>query len=199
VTLARLLLSRHRTSGPPSALEDATRLLQRLAAAAEDGQRNGTLIEIRALLALAHDAAGDTAAAVASLRHGVDLAEPAGYVRVFADEGPAMAALLKVLARAEPSSAYLRRLLAATTQSIPLPTRQTPDGRSTQGALIEPLSERELDVLRLLATDLDGPDIARALHVSLNTMRTHSRNIFRKLQVTSRRAAVRQATELDLL
>ena len=67
------------------------------------------------------------------------------------------------------------------------------------GELIEPLSARELDVLRLLATDLDGPDIARRLHVSLNTMRTHSRNIFRKLQVTSRRAAVRRAAELELI
>jgi LuxR family maltose regulon positive regulatory protein len=54
-------------------------------------------------------------------------------------------------------------------------------------------------VLRLLATDLDGPDIARQLHVSLNTMRTHSRSIFRKLQVNNRRAAVREALELDLL
>ena len=73
----------------------------------------------------------------------------------------------------------------------PVPTQ--PSG------LIEPLSERELDVLRLLATDLDGPDIARHLHVSLNTMRTHSRNIFRKLQVNNRRAAVRRASELGLL
>ena len=65
--------------------------------------------------------------------------------------------------------------------------------------LIEPLSERELDVLRLLGTDLDGPAIARELMVSLNTMRTHTKNIYAKLAVTNRRAAVRQAQELDLL
>ena len=66
-------------------------------------------------------------------------------------------------------------------------------------ALIEPLSERELDVLRLLGTDLDGPDIARELIVSLNTVRTHTKNIYAKLGVNNRRAAVRRAEELDLL
>jgi LuxR family maltose regulon positive regulatory protein len=65
-------------------------------------------------------------------------------------------------------------------------------------ALIEPLSERELDVLRLLGTDLDGPDIARQLVVSLNTMRTHTKNIYAKLGVNNRRAAVRRAGELGL-
>jgi LuxR family maltose regulon positive regulatory protein len=69
----------------------------------------------------------------------------------------------------------------------------------TEQALIDPLSERELDVLRLLGTELDGPAIARELHVSLNTMRTHTKNIYAKLAVTSRRAAVRRAAELDLL
>jgi LuxR family maltose regulon positive regulatory protein len=66
-------------------------------------------------------------------------------------------------------------------------------------ALVEPLSERELDVLRLLGTDLDGPDIARELVVSLNTVRSHTKNIYGKLGVNDRRAAVRRATELDLL
>ena len=65
--------------------------------------------------------------------------------------------------------------------------------------LIEPLSERELDVLRLLGTDLDGPDIARELVVSLNTVRTHTKNIYAKLGVNNRRAAVRRAEQLDLL
>jgi LuxR family maltose regulon positive regulatory protein len=64
---------------------------------------------------------------------------------------------------------------------------------------VDPLSERELQVLRLLATDLDGPDVARRLVVSLNTLRTHTRNIYAKLGVNSRRAAVRRAGELDLL
>ena len=66
-------------------------------------------------------------------------------------------------------------------------------------ALVEPLSDRELDVLRLLGTDLDGPDIARELVVSLNTLRTHTKNVYGKLGVNTRRAAVRRAQELDLL
>jgi LuxR family transcriptional regulator, maltose regulon positive regulatory protein len=192
LTFARLLLARHRAGRAASALDDATGLLRRLAAAAERGGRQGILIELQVVLAVAQQAAGDTPAAVGSLREAVAVGEPEGYVRVFADEGAALAGLLAALVRAEPRSGYLRRLLAATTG---------PDqpAAAARGALPEPLSDRELDVLRLLATDLDGPDIARALHVSLNTMRTHSRNIFRKLQVTSRRAAVRRATELDLL
>ena len=71
-------------------------------------------------------------------------------------------------------------------------------GQPASQGLIEPLSARELDVLRLLGTDLDGPGIARELIVSLNTMRTHTRNIYAKLGVNNRRAAVRRARELDL-
>ena len=72
-------------------------------------------------------------------------------------------------------------------------------GGGLRRRLIDPLSERELDVLRLLGTELDGPAIARELTVSLNTMRTHTKNIYAKLAVTNRRAAVRRAAELDLL
>ena len=77
----------------------------------------------------------------------------------------------------------------------------TPAGQTTPAGqrLVEPLSERELDVLRLLGSDLGGPDIARELSVSLNTLRTHTRNIYAKLGVNSRRAAVRRAAELNLL
>ena len=75
----------------------------------------------------------------------------------------------------------------------------TADRGPVKQGLIEPLSERELDVLRLLGTDLDGPDIARELVVSLNTVRTHTKNIYAKLGVNNRRTAVRRARELDLL
>jgi LuxR family maltose regulon positive regulatory protein len=112
-------------------------------------------------------------------------------VRLFADEGPPMAALLKALAKQSAAPGYLRRLFASTTRAEHHPTNPK--------ALVEPLSDRELDVLRWLGTDLDGPAIARELSVSLNTVRTHNRNIYTKLGVTSRRAAVRQAHELDLL
>ena len=119
------------------------------------------------------------------------LAEPEGYVRVFIDEGPPMAALLKLAAKERNAPSYVRRLLAAVV---------TVEGRApVEQPLIEPLSERELEVLRLLGSDLDGPDIARELAVSLATVRTHTRSIYAKLGVNSRRAAVRRAAELGLL
>lgn len=211
ITLARLLLARHRAgeadpaaAGSPP-LDAATRLLQRLAAAAESGGRGRPLIEILALLAQAHAARAERDTALSTLRRAVELAEPEGYVQVFTGQGPALASPLGALSRAEPGSGYLRRLatVSAPKQSggprIAAQTTANRPERPWGHALVEPLSDRELDVLRLLATDLVGPDIARELHISLNTMRTHSRNIFRKLQVTSRRAAVRRAVELDLL
>ena len=191
VTLARLLLARASGRGDDAALAEAHGLVGRLLAAAEAGGRTGTVIELWVLRSLAHQAGRDVPAALDALRRAVTLAEPEGYLRVFADEGAPMAALLKALARQGPAGAYVRQLLAAVTRGEgPAPARQ---------GLVEPLSERELDVLRLLGSDLDGPDIARELSVSLNTMRTHTKNIYAKLGVTSRRAAVRQAQELDLL
>jgi LuxR family maltose regulon positive regulatory protein len=121
----------------------------------------------------------------------VKLAEPEGYLRIFADEGPSIAVVLEALLKQGTATGYVRDLLAATIgQRQPVRPAQ---------ALVDPLSDRELDVLRLLGSDLDGPDIARELSVSLNTMRTHTKNIYAKLGVTSRRAAVRQAQELKLL
>ena len=133
---------------------------------------------------------GDIPAALACLERAVALAEPEGYVRVFADEGPPMASLLRALAKRGTAGNYVRRLLAAMGG--------TGHDSPVNQALIEPLSERELDVLRLLGTDLNGPAIARELMVSLNTVRTHTKNIYAKLAVTSRRAAVRRGAELGL-
>jgi LuxR family maltose regulon positive regulatory protein len=102
-----------------------------------------------------------------------------------------MQALLESAARLGSDSGYVRRLLDAFR-----PARAA--GQANR-ALVEPLSEREIEVLRLLATDLDGPAIARELVVSLHTVRSHTKRIYAKLGVNDRRAAVRRATELDLL
>jgi LuxR family maltose regulon positive regulatory protein len=129
------------------------------------------------------------------------LAEPEGYVRVFVGAGEPMIALLKELAWRRSDSAYLRHLLDAAAG----PHRDAPAldrsaaSRAADGGLIEPLSERELDVMRLLASELDGPSIARQLVVSLNTVRTHTKSIYTKLGVNNRRAAVRRAHQLRLL
>ena len=191
ITLARMLLARHEGGRAEHSVHEATRFLERLLPAAEEGGRTGRAIEILVLRALAHQMLADIPAALASLGRAVTLAEPEGYVRVFADAGPAMAALLKAVAKQGIRRDYVSRLLAAVSG--------TGHGNPREQALIDPLSERELDVLRLLGTELDGPAIARELMVSLNTMRTHTKNIYAKLAVTNRRAAVRRAAELGLL
>jgi len=201
ITLARVLLARHTTEGDQGSLHETTRLLERLLSAAEAGGRTGSVIEILTLQALALDASGDTPGAAAPLGRAVTLAEPEGYVRLFVDEGSPMASLLHTVAGQGVAEGYVRRLLAACRRAGGAAPADPPDEhapRLRQG-LVDPLSERELDVLRLLGTDLDGPAIARELVVSLNTVRTHTKNIYGKLGVNSRRAAVRRAEELDLL
>jgi LuxR family maltose regulon positive regulatory protein len=191
VTLARVLLAQSRTQPSENSLQDVARLLERLLEAAEAGERTGTVIEVLVLQALTHHARGNVSGALAALERALTLAEPAGYVRLFASEGPPMASLLRAAAKQGIAPSYVHRLLAAVDRSEDRPPLR-------QG-LIQPLSERELDVLRLLASDLDGPGIARELTVSLNTVRTHTKSIYAKLGVNSRRAAVRRAGELDLL
>lgn len=190
ITLARVLLAQCVAQGAKDAGEEAGRLLDRLLAAAREGQRGGSVIEILVVQALTHQARGNRSAALASLDEALTLAEPEGYARVFLDEGPPMAALLRAVVEHGVAQGYARRLL----ESAGPPVR---GGRVQQG-LVEPLSERELHVLRLLRSEMDGPDIARELMVSLNTMRTHTKNIYIKLGVNNRRAAVRRAEELDL-
>jgi LuxR family maltose regulon positive regulatory protein len=190
ITLARVLLAQYTAKRAERSIQEATRLLERLLRAAEEGQRTGSVIEILVLQALAHQARDDIPAALASLRRAVTLAEPEGYVRIFADEGPPIASLLRAAAKQGIARDYVRRLLAAVNKAE--------DSTPASQGMIEPLSERELDVLRLLGTDLGGRDIARELVVSLNTVRTHTRNIYAKLGVNNRRAAVRRARELNL-
>ncbi len=166
-------------------------LLERLLQAAEQGGRGRSAIEVLVLQALAHKMHGDVHAALVPLQQALTLAEPEGYVRMFVDEGPPMVALLGAAAKRTIAPAYVRQLRTDFgTAEDRSPARQD---------LIESLSERERDVLRLLATDLSGPELARELIVSLNTVRTHTKNIYTKLGVNTRQAAVRRARELDLL
>lgn len=191
ISLAAVLLAQGIHDGVDDAIVEAADLTVRLLGAAEDGGRHGSAIEILVVQALAHHARGDLAGAIASLNRAVALAEPEGYVRMFIDEGPRMAALLKLAAKQPNAPSHVHRLLTALATA----ERAAPAAQP----LIEPLSERELEVLRLLGTDLGGPDIARELVVSLSTVRTHTQNVYAKLGVNSRRAAVRRAAELGLL
>ncbi len=190
ITLARVLLARYSDERAEHSVHEATRLLERLLRAAEAGGRTGRVIEILVLQALAHQVRRDIPAALACLERALTLAEPEGYVRVFIDEGAPMASLLRAAAKQGATRNYVHRLLVAVDET----GQESP----VVQALIDPLSERELDVLRLLGTELDGPAIARELMVSLNTVRTHTKHIYAKLAVTNRRAAVRRAAELDL-
>ena len=190
ITLARMLLARAGAEQAGHSAHEASQLLERLLRAADEGGRTGHVIEILILKALAHQTLGDIAAALACLERALTLAEPEGYVRVFTDEGSPMTSLLRAAAKQGTTRNYARRLLAAFGET----DQDRPIGQD----LIDPLSERELDVLRLLGTELDGPAIARELMVSLNTVRTHTKNIYAKLAVSNRRAAVRRAAELGL-
>jgi LuxR family maltose regulon positive regulatory protein len=171
-------------------VQEAIRLLERLLRAAEEGARTGSVIEILVLLALAHQTRGDLPAGLAAVQRALTLSEPEGYVRIFVDEGAPMVSLLEAAAKQGAAPGYVRRLLGAFSGAE--------ESSPVDQGLIEPLSDRELDVLRLLGTDLGGPDIARELIVSLNTVRTHTKHIYAKLGVSNRRAAVRRGRELKL-
>ena len=195
LTLARVLVASHNIDPDNHSADDAARLLERLLAAAEAGQRTGSAIEILIALSLAHQTRGNDLAATDALEQALVNAEPEGYVRIFVDELPALAPPLFAASQHGSSGDLARRVLAiapaAVDDAVP------PVGTSGRG-LVDELSNRELDVLRLLRSDLSGPDIARELVVSLNTVRTHTKNIYMKLGVNNRREAVRRAGDLGL-
>ncbi|WP_373232776.1 LuxR C-terminal-related transcriptional regulator [Cohnella sp.] len=195
IVLARVILAQYKSDRVERTILEAIGLLERLLQAAEEGGRTGSALEILVVQAIARHTQGDVPAALLLLRRALTLAEPEGYVRIFADEGRPMEVLLKAAAEAGIAPNYVQRLLTAfgheESRMLAKPVIRKP--------LDEPLSEREHDVLRWLGTDLSGPDIARELRVSLNTLRTHTKNIYEKLEVNNRRAAVRRAEELDLL
>lgn len=196
LTLVRLLIARHRRRPDPAALDEAVRLLARLHAAAETSGRAGSLIEIQVLNALALDAQGHRPQALQSLAQAwVEAPEPEGYVRLFLDEGAPMVDLLRAAEHQGVAGDHAHRLLglSAARDGGGVGARQRAASSS------ESLSDRELQVLRLLDSELSGPQIARELFVSPNTLRTHTKHIFTKLDVTNRRAAVRRAHERGLL
>jgi ATP/maltotriose-dependent transcriptional regulator MalT len=184
-------------------VEQAVELLTRLLAVAEAGGWMGDVIEILILQALALQAQGATTQALTTLGRALALAEPEGYVRLFVDEGAPMAALLAQCAERRTQSDRLLKYIEHLVGAFPEPQRQAQIVRRStldrSNALIEPLSERELEVLRLLAAGLESPEIARELIISVSTARTHIKNIYGKLGVHGRVQAIERARALSLV
>jgi ATP/maltotriose-dependent transcriptional regulator MalT len=227
ITLARILLARYGSDHIDSAIHEAIGLLERLLKAAQEGGRMGSVIEILLLQALAQHMQGDIPAALLPLGQALTLAEPEDYVRIFLDEGEPMRLLIEDLrgkivdgsfavSQSQPMELlpYIERLLRSFSTGQTATTDQqhspalAPVGRrlGVQVSpilpienLVEPLSQRELEVLRLLKTELSGPEIARELTIALSTVRTHTESIYSKLNVKTRRAAVKRAIELNLI
>ncbi len=196
VTLARVLIARYKSDRTDRSIHAAVGLLERLLQAAEEGERTGSVIEILVLQALAHEARGNIPPALVSLERALTLAEPEGYVRIFVDEGEPMRVLLRHAAAGGIASSYTRRLLSAFDE----PAEPVSAPMRTAGAeLPEPLTGREVEILRLVAAGMRNQEIADQLFISLATVKRHIANTYGKLGVSHRTQAITRASELNLL
>jgi LuxR family maltose regulon positive regulatory protein len=197
VAMGRLLVAR-------AEYARALGLLERVLAVAEAAGRFGRVIEILCLQALAFQAQKDESAALGALQSALTLAEPQGFVRTFVDEGQPMAALLqKALSRGIARS-YTTHLLAAfatrDTERRDQPSDGPASGRPTAvTSTLEPITARELEVLRLLAAGASNAEVARELVVEQSTVKTHLNHLYGKLGVHTRTQALARARALLLL
>jgi LuxR family maltose regulon positive regulatory protein len=221
ITLARILIAQYQNDRMDGSIHAVMRFLDRLLQAAEDGSRMGSVIENLVLQALAHQAQGSIPPALAPLERALTLAEPEGYVRIFLDEGEPMRLLILDFRlwiekhkcdQDHKLIGYTDNLLAAFSQPIVGPQSTTNNTctstqvrchkseiKNQQSILVEPLSERELEVLRLVAQGLTNNEISQRLVLALSTVKGHNLRIFSKLQAQNRSDAVARARELGLL
>jgi LuxR family maltose regulon positive regulatory protein len=194
ITLSRVYIAQKKP-------DETIRLLTRLEESAESGGRTGRLIEILILKALTLQILGETAQALAALEKSLSQAEPEGYIRIFMHEGPPMQRLLaqwSAHAGANPLRDYAIRLLTqfdAEPHTIAVASEKGSSG----GDLVEPLSQRELEVLHLMALGKTNQEIAGQLFVAPGTIKAHAASIYRKLDVTNRTEAVARARQLGIL
>jgi LuxR family maltose regulon positive regulatory protein len=192
-TLAQVYIARDQ---PNEALQVIERILQ----AMDDAGWTVFVLQNLVFQALALQARGDTPQAMATLERALSLGEPGGFIRVFIDEGEPLAALLRQAAPRGITPYYVAKLLAAFEDETKAPYGRPSSHEAGEVAgLIEPLSERELEVLRLIAAGLSNCEIADQLVVAISTVKTHINHIYRKLDVSKRTQAVARARELNLL
>lgn len=195
MTLAKILALQDNPGSPHRASD----LLARVSRYTESQCVTRFTIEVRALQALVADSLGDSAASRLALHEALTLAEPGGLVRVFVDLGPRMARLLARLGQQNGTTDFADRILRAfpaeDTKGLSLPVLP----HVNQSALIEPLTQRELEVLALLAQRLSAKEMAQRLVISDRTAKRHTANIYQKLGVNSRREAIEVATALGIL
>ncbi|MHB0877669.1 MAG: LuxR C-terminal-related transcriptional regulator [Anaerolineae bacterium] len=193
---ARLLIARGRATPDGSEAREALPILERVGVAAQAAGRGRLAIEVLVLRSLALQAAGNLPEALATLDRALTLAEGEGFVRVFADEGGPMARLLQLVAGRGTHASYVTRLLGAMGIEVA-------EGEGSAGShaapLVESLSPREVEVLRLLAVGASNREIADRFVISIYTVKKHVSNVFGKLGVASRTQAVARARELGLL
>lgn len=191
VVFARLLIAQCR-------LDEAKELLYRLLETAEARGKKARSIEILLLQAIAFQAGSDTDRAMASLERALELAELEGFVRIFVDEGPAMSRLLYEAAARGISPVYVSKLLAAFP-AADSKEAERPRIQAANAKLFEPLSDRELDVLKLLAEGLTNEQIGTKLFISTHTVKAHTRNIYGKMDSHNRTEAVAKARAFGIL
>jgi len=186
ITLARLLIAQYQKNREDKAIRDAEVFLEGLLQAAEEGKRTTSVIEILILLALTYETQGNRTSALKHLEQALKLAEPEGFVRIFVAEGQPMIELLSAAAVQGIVPSYSRKLL-----TLIQPHQQ-------QG-LVEPLTEREIEVLQLIAQGLSNREIGEQLYLALDTVKGYNRKIFGKLGVRKRLEAVNRAQGLGIL
>jgi LuxR family maltose regulon positive regulatory protein len=205
LVLARIWIGRAGSESTSDCLSQALHLLDRLLADASAKARGASVLEILIVQSQALWAQGARPAALATLGRALALAAPEGYIRRFADEGPALRVLLEAAHARGVEPAYVTQLLAAFAERQPetgewaalAPRLTTPS--ATRAALAEPLSERERQVLRLIVDGKSNAEVAQALVIAVSTVKTHTNSIFGKLGVTSRTQAIARFRELQLL
>ena len=203
LNLARVLIALGKEQRDIGYLEESAHLLIRILRAAEKAQWIHETIKALIMQSLAYDALGENQQAITTIKRALELAQPGDYVRVFLDEGPSMEGLLEQLRENEEVGDYAFQLLTSAEldegkreqrEILPLASYVEPSPE-----LVEGLTEREMEVLRLLRSGMTSTEIAKELVIAVSTVRTHLKNLYGKLDVHSRMEAIQKAEELGLL